>query len=81
MRSIVIGAIATLAFAAAASTATSSAQGPYHLDSHGKCRDVNEVTVLSRLCAVSPSHPYCELGKSKQCGKTCIPLDQVCHKP
>ena len=78
MRSIVIGAVAALAFAAAASAASTSVQGPYHVDSDGKCRAANEVVVPSRLCAGPPLYPYCEQGKSKQCGKTCIPLDQAC---
>ena len=78
MRSIVIGALAGLALAAAASAATSSVQGPYHVDSHGKCRAASGAAVLANFCNGPPLYPYCQQGKSKQCGKTCIPVDQVC---
>ena len=78
MRSIVIGALAGLALAAAASTATSSVQGPYHVDGHGKCRAASGAAVPANFCHGPPLYPYCQQGKSKQCGKTCIPVDQVC---
>jgi hypothetical protein len=81
MRSIVIGAVAALAFAAAASAAGTNVQGPYHVDTHGKCRAASGAVVPANFCHGPALYPYCEQGKSKQCGKTCIALDQVCHTP
>jgi hypothetical protein len=79
MRSIVVAAVAALAFATAANATPGPAQGPYHLDSHGKCRNANGVLVVSRLCAGPPVNPYCQRGVSKPCGRTCIPLGETCH--
>jgi hypothetical protein len=77
MRSFVV-ALAALAFAAAASAA-SPAEGPYHLDSNGRCRAAGGQSVIARLCTAPPSHPYCKPGVEKPCGKTCIALDKTCH--
>ena len=54
MRSIIVAAIAALAFASAANAVPGPAQGPYHLDSHGRCRAAGGQHVLARLCAVPP---------------------------
>ena len=79
MRSFAIAA-AALAFATSASAVPGPAQGPYHLDADGKCRDRHGVHVIARLCHATP-HPSCNPAKFKRCGHACIPLDEHCHVP
>jgi hypothetical protein len=71
MRSIVIAAVATLAFASAASAAPHCVKGKPCGNSCIKATDV---------CHIAPAAaPHCNPAKSKPCGKTCIALDKVCH--
>jgi hypothetical protein len=75
MRSIIV-VIAALAIASTASAA-GPARGPYHRDSHGKCRAAGGQIVVARLCHASV-RPVCK-PHSKPCGDSCIPADKTCH--
>jgi hypothetical protein len=76
MRSLIIAAVAALAFAGAANAAT--AQGPYKLDAKGKCHAAGGQFVPTNMCQGS-FHPVCKTGVA--CGNTCIAKGKVCHQP
>lgn len=67
MRSMILAAVAALAFVSAASA--------YTLDAKGKCHGADGKFVATAMCKVAP---HCTTGKA--CGNTCIAKDKVCHK-
>ena len=73
MRSMILAAIAALAFAGAANAA-----GPYKLDAKGNCHDVSGKFATKTLCGPAPAK-HCTTGKL--CGNSCIKKTDVCHKP
>jgi hypothetical protein len=71
MRSIVIAAVAALAFATTASAAPHCTKGV-------PCGD--SCIAAGKVCHIAPPPaPNCKPGKSKPCGHTCIALNKVCH--
>ena len=86
---------ASLAMLAAASSASGAAAvGPFKLDAKGNCHGLHGVLAPKASCATPPpaatpapaattaaasAPPKCV--KGKVCGKTCIAMDKVCHKP
>jgi len=87
MRSIIIAAIAALAFATSVSAEPGASPGrgptgpvvtgPYTLDANGVCRAASGVPVATTLC--KPPAPACNAMKTKPCGRTCIPLSKICR--
>jgi hypothetical protein len=65
MRSIILAAVAALAFASAATA--------------GPCRDAGGKFIKCPVAVVVVKHPNCKVGKA--CGGSCIAMDKVCHKP
>jgi hypothetical protein len=78
MRSIMIAAVAALAFASAAHAVPGAVSGPYKLDAKGKCHAAGGQFAKQSLCAAL-TPPHCV--KGKLCGNTCIKATDVCHKP
>ncbi|MFI4933262.1 MAG: hypothetical protein ACHP7N_01470 [Caulobacterales bacterium] len=80
MRSLVIAAVAALAFASlsGASFGTSASMnvpaGPFKLDANGMCHAANGQFVGHSQC-VTP--PHCKHGVP--CGHACIAKNKVCH--
>lgn len=70
MRSIIIAAVAALAFASAAQAAPNCKTGV-------ACG--NTCIAKGKVCHVTPPKPNCT--KGKLCGKACIKATDVCHKP
>lgn len=73
MRSLMLAAVAALAFATAASSAPHCTKGKPCGNSCIKATDVCHIT--------PPPAPNCKPGKSKPCGKSCIALNKTCHIP
>jgi hypothetical protein len=81
MRSLMIAAIAALAFASASQAANAPASGPYKFDANGKCHAAGGQMVPSNMChGQQPVRPVCKAGVTKPCGNSCIALDKTCHK-
>ena len=75
MRSLMLVAVAALAFATAASA---DPQGPFRLDKAGKCHDATGKFVPPGLCHITPWGPHCK-PPHKLCGRTCIAAAKTCH--
>ena len=65
MRSMILAALAALAFASAVTAAP--------------CRDPATGKFTKCPAVVVVKHPVCKVGKA--CGGSCIAMDKVCHKP
>ena len=75
MRIIVLAAIAALAFAGTADAKQcKDAKGKFI-----KCPPAAAATTPPVTTTTTSSPPKCV--KGKVCGKTCIAMDKVCHKP
>ena len=75
MRIIVLAAIAALAFAGTADAKQcKDAKGKFI-----KCPPAAAATTPPVTTPTTSSPPKCV--KGKVCGKTCIAMDKVCHKP
>jgi hypothetical protein len=74
MRTLLLAAVAALAFASAASAAPTCTTGKV-------CGNTCIAkTAVCHIPAVVP-HPVCKPGVSQACGNTCISLTKVCHTP
>lgn len=72
MRSIVIAALAALAFASAANAT------PHCTANSQQCG--NACIAKNLTCHVAPpKKPVCDPAKSKPCGNACIAKDKTCH--